>query len=139
VIEPGGPLAPLASAPYPGLAPELLESAVAAVAIQPVVARFVADIEIEKTIVIEVGPGSAVGIDGIHQAGFAGHVGEGAVAVVAEQSRPYGVLQPGAARNKQVQEAIVVVVGLDEIEPAVVVHESGRRATILKCTTALVA
>src|SRR4029077_951306 len=77
VVDPGGPFADLLFALDAGLGGDVLEGAVAAIAVQAVRTGFAADEEVEKPVVVEVGPGGANGVSRFHQAGFLGDVGEG--------------------------------------------------------------
>jgi len=88
---------------------------------------FVADEEVEMAVVVVVEPsGRLRGIEA-EEAGFLGDVGEGAVAVVAEERVGIAahVGEPGAAEDEDIDEAVVVVVGLDQVEPAGEAEEAG--------------
>src|SRR5690348_9194287 len=97
---------------YPGLHGNLLKSTVAPIMVELVRTFFVANIQVEEAVVVVVGPGRTIGVDRIHQAGLAGDVGEGAVAIVPEQTGPDGIGEPGPAGNKDVQVAVVIIICL---------------------------
>ena len=105
-----------------------------------VVVGFVADVEVEVAVVVVVGPGRGLRrvVDG-RQAGREGHVGERAVAVVVQQrvGMPPVAAEPAAAQDQDVGGAVVVVVGLDEVEPAVEAVESGLLAAVAERAVAV--
>ncbi len=100
-----------------------------------VVVGFVADVEVEVAVVVVVCPRRGLGrIVDRCQAGGEGHVREGAVAVVVQQrvgDTPVAA-EPAAAQDQQVGGAVVVVVGLHQVEPPVQTSEPGRLAAVAK-------
>ena len=91
VVEPGAALGePRRVAFHAGLGGDVLERAVALVAKQAVVLPLAGDEEVDPAVVVEVGPGGGVGIDGVEQAGFLGHVDEAAATVVSQQCGTHG-------------------------------------------------
>ena len=96
----------------PALAATSSKGAVAAVVIQPVGLSLTGDEQVEPAVIIVIGPGRRIGIDRLQQAGFGSHVGEAAIAVIAQQRGPDRVRKPSAARDEDVEAAVVVVVGL---------------------------
>ena len=82
VIDPGTSLAEVAGvALHAGLRGDFLEGAVALVVVEAVGLPLAADIEVDKAIVIIIGPGGRVGIDRVQQPSFAGDIDENAGAV----------------------------------------------------------
>ena len=81
------------------------------------VPRLVADEEVEPAVAVVIGPRAGLGrVLGI-ESGFARDVGEDA-AIVAQQRVGEGLDEPAAAEDEDVRVAVVVVVGVDEVEPA---------------------
>ena len=71
IVDPGAALVELlAFAVDAGLGGDLFECAVAAIVIQPVGLLFAGDEEVEPAVVVVIGPGGRVGVDGLEQAGF---------------------------------------------------------------------
>ncbi len=81
---------------------------------------FVADEEIEPSVIIIVGPGSRLRGVQRHEACLFGDVFEGAIAVVLEQGhRVFPVFAPPtAAENQHIGMAVVVVVSGDDVQAA---------------------
>ena len=90
------------------------------------------DEEVEPAIVVVVGPGRRVGIERLVQPGLGRHVGESSAAVVAEQRGPDRVRQPRAARDEQVEAAVVVVIGLVADQAAELAGHAGRLTAVLE-------
>ncbi len=67
------------------------------------------------SVAVEVSPGGGLGSNGDAQPGGDRHVGEAAVALVAEQRRPSGRLPP-SSQQQNVEIAIIVVVGVVAIQ-----------------------
>src|SRR6516162_5989500 len=59
IVDPSGPFADLLFALDAGLGGDLLEGAVAPISVQAVRAGLATDEEVEKTVVVEIGPGGA--------------------------------------------------------------------------------
>ena len=55
----------------------------------------------------------------IHEPGFYGYIGEGAVAIVAHKGwrKEAGLVFPAAARKEEIEPAIVVVIHRENVEP----------------------
>ena len=70
----------------------LLKGTVAFVAIQAVGLLLTADEEIEKAVVVVVGPGAQLELTGSSRPASLGDIGEGAVAVVAQQQGRIGYI-----------------------------------------------
>ena len=83
-------------------------------------AGLIADEQIQPTVVVVVGKGCCVGRVQGEQAGAPRHVRKGAVAVIAQQRVWHAALfpHPSTAQNEQIDIAVVVVVGLLEIDPS---------------------
>src|SRR5688572_3556645 len=97
---------------------DVLERAVAVVAEQLRRPVFVADEQIEKAIVVDIGPGRGLRAgQHLRQSARDRHVGKGAVAVVAQQRLALRHLPP-AAQHQNVEMAVVVVVGLQDVQAA---------------------
>ena len=115
-----------------------LERAVAEIAVKAIGADLGGDEQVEKPVIIVIGPGSGDGIRRGHEASLPGNVGESAVAVVAQQARPHGMRGPSAPNDEEVQEAVVVVIGLDEIKSSVLLAQPGCLGAFLEGAVALV-
>ena len=112
----------------PAAARDVLEGAVAAVAEQLRRTVLVADEQIDEAVVVDVGPRRRLRAGGrAGQAARDRHVGERAVAVVAEQRLALRRLPP-AAQHEHVLAAVVVVVGLQQVQPAELARQPGARA-----------
>ena len=118
---------------------DIIEAAVATVAIKAILLVFAGDEEIDPAVVVKIAPRSRVGIDGIEQAGFPGHIGEPAGAVVAQQCGTNRVVEPGPAGDEDIEPAVVVKIGLITHEPAELVRDPRLRRSVLECAVAAVA
>ena len=99
------------------------------------VGGFVADVEVEIAIEVVVAPGGGLGwVVVFPQAGCKGRVEEGAITRIPQQG--IGVLtvfaEPSPAQDEQVEVAVVVVVGLDQVEPPQQPVEVGRLGLVRK-------
>ena len=84
-------------------------------------ARFVPHVEVQVTVVVEVGPPGGLGGEVFRaEAGVQCHIGKATAAEIAQQRvgvLPV-VLKPRPARHKNIDVAIVVEVGLDHVQAA---------------------
>ena len=111
---------------------DVLEGAVPTVAEERGRALFVADEEVEPAVVVVIGPDRGMGAtDGAAEARLGGDVGERPVAVVAQQGVAHREL-PAAAHHEEVEPAVVVVVGLHDVDAADVAAQAGRRRAVLE-------
>ena len=124
---------------HAGLLADVGECAVAVVVIQNVLAE-VGDEQIVPAVVVVVADAHALSPARVRDSGLRGHVGEGAVAIVAKQMRrrfaPRGkALEPRAVHQKNVEPSVVVVVvegnaaagGFQQIFVLVLAAENGFR------------
>ena len=80
----------------------------------------VAHEQVEEAVVVEVGPSRCLRWVQGKQPGRLGHVGESAVALVAQQGvgmQPVGP-KPAAAQDEHIGKAVVVKIRLHGVEPA---------------------
>src|SRR4029077_12926983 len=108
----------------PGGMGNILECAVALIEKELRRAVFVANEQVEQSVIIDVHPNRGLGAGGDPQAAGEGHIGEGAIAIISEQRLALRRL-PSATQHKNVGTAIVVVVSLDHVQPAQLVRQTG--------------
>src|SRR5206468_1947590 len=75
----------------------------------------------------------------VQQPRLAGDIGEGAVAVVAQEARPDRPRRPCPAADENVKVAVVVIVGLDAVQPAELLAQARLVGDILEGAVSLVA
>jgi hypothetical protein len=92
---------------------------------------FVAYVEIEESVVIDIHPHGSLRRGWLGQAGFHGDIGEGAVTVVAQQGFPHCRF-PAAAQDQDIQAAVIVVIGLDNVVPTELGCQPRLRAAVGK-------
>ncbi len=118
---------------------DILEGAVAPVAIEPAGRQLVSDVDIDPAVVVVVGPGRRVGGEhAVGETGRPGHVGEHAGAVVAQQRVAHRDL-PATAMDEQVEIAVVVVVGVAGVEAAQLRRQARGLGAVLEGAVAAVA
>ena len=83
-------------------------------------AGLIADEQIQPAVVVVVGKGRCMGRVQREQSGTPRHIRKSAVAVVAQQGVGHTALfpHPSPAQNEQIDIAVVVVVGLFEVDPS---------------------
>ena len=138
-VAPVGPLAPERAVVDAGSARDILKRAVAAIMVKAARSRFAADENVQPTVVVVIRPDRHLSIDRRQQAGFFGDIGECAVAVVTKQAVLLRDARPGAPANIDIQQAVVVVIGLDAVEPTDLLGEASRLGSFLKRAIAPVA
>src|SRR5580704_4624105 len=121
----------------PGGMRDVFEGAVALVAIEMAGSILVAHEKIEIAVVINVGPNAGLRLQGQVKPAGCGHVGESAVAIVAQQRRTLGKF-PGATQDEDVETSVIVVIGLDKVQTAKLVGEAGLRSVIGESSVAVV-
>src|SRR5438876_1613128 len=90
----------------------------------------IADKKVQKPIIIKVSPHRALSrCRANRQPGLAGNIGERAVAVVPQKRAAHGIA-PAASQNMDVQPAVIVVIGLEKVEPSQLTCESGLSTSI---------
>ena len=102
---------------------------------------FVSDEEVEPSVAVEVEPAGGLGGMEREEARLLGDIGEGAVAVVPQEGIGDApeLHEPGAPQDPDVGAAVVVVVGLHQVEAAVESDESGLAGAFLETSGACVA
>ena len=122
----------------PGGVADLLEGSVTVVVEKLARSIFIADEEIEVPVVVDVRPGACLCTGrGYGQAGFPGDVGEGSIAVVAQQRLSLAGL-PASAQHQNIHAAIVVIIGLHHIEAAHLLGQPRLLAVVAECAVAVV-
>ena len=101
-------------------------------------AVFVADKEIEEPIIINVRPhGGLRASRRLGQACLTGNVGKRSVTVVTQERFAHGEF-PRPAQYEQVHASVVVVIGLNQVQPAQLTGQSRLRRVVRKCTVSIV-
>src|SRR5579885_1384969 len=108
---------------------DIPECAISIVQKELVGAVFISDVQIQKAIIVDVGPHGGLSACGLLQPGLFGDVGEGSIPVIAKQRLPLREF-PTAAEDQDIQITIVVVVGLKDIEPSELAGKPGLRAPV---------
>src|SRR5438552_292782 len=105
---------------------------------QPIRRVFVAEKKVEVTIVVEISPCGTEGLKcGFRQTSLAGHVGEGAVPIVSQQ-RISDRQFPRPAHHEEVEETIIVIVGLYDVQSTELVGKPGLRSPVGEGSVAIV-
>jgi hypothetical protein len=117
---------------------DILERPITFVAEQLARCQLVADEQIEPAVVVEIEPRHRMRrIDRAGEACLARHIGESAIAVVAQQRVAHRDL-PAAAMDEEIEMAVVVVVGLRGVEAAQLRQQPRRLGAILERPVAVV-
>ena len=132
VVAPGRALGER-GARHAGGHPDLAECAVTLVVVQRARRLLVAHEQIDPAVVVVVGPRRRVRAVRalVEQAGGAGHVREGPVVVVAQQRVAHRIL-PAAAVHVDVEPAVVVVVGVRDVDAARLVEDARPLGDVLE-------
>ena len=88
--------------------------------------RFIADIQIEVAVVVVVAPGCRLTrVVHLAEPRIERHIGEGPVTVVPQQGvgMPAEIAKPRTSQDEEVHVAIVVVIGLDDVQASVQTEE----------------
>ena len=117
---------------------DVLECAIAVVQEKLSGTVFAADEKIEQAVVVDVGPNRGLGAGGrLGEAGGFGDVGECAVAIIFQERLALRNF-PAAAENEDVRAAVVVVVGLNDVEAAHLIGKVGLPGAIGEGAVAVV-
>ena len=112
-IDPGTSLAAAFwLALHAGPGGDFLERAVSLVVIETVFLSLASDEQVDPAVVIIIAPACGDGIDGGEQSGLLGDVAEAPITVISQERGPHRPVDPGSARNENIQPAVIVVVGL---------------------------
>ena len=110
---------------------DVLKCAVAVVQEKLIRLVFIADVEIQVAVVIDIHPHGGLRRGWLGEAGFRRDISEDAVAVVAKQRFPLCRF-PATAQHQDIQAAVIVVIGLDDVEPAQLGGQPRLRAAVAK-------
>src|SRR5262249_7819160 len=102
--------------------------------------RFVANKQIQPTITVIIQPPAGHGGVTAQQSGFLGHIREGAIAVVAQErtGNAAGLAQPTAAHHPDIEQPVIVVIGLLNIEGAYFSDQARFAGSFGECAVAVV-
>src|SRR5579885_2201621 len=97
---------------------DVFKGSVSSVAKKLVGTTLVGDKQIEESIIVDIGPNSRLGGSRrLGQPAGAGHIGEGAVAVISQQRAADRVF-PSSTEHQDIHATVVVVIRLDDVQPA---------------------
>src|SRR6266568_907730 len=104
------------------------------------IGRFVALEEIQPAIAVVIEPDASLGGMTPQKPRLFGHIGEGAIAVVAQQraGNPALFVEPSSALDPNVKEPVVIIVGLLDVQPAGQPQETSLGSTLGEVAIAIV-
>src|SRR5215813_1582857 len=108
----------------PGGGGNVLKRAVAPVEKKLERLSFIADEEVEPSIIIDIDPDRSLRAGWFAQATRNGDIGESSVAIIPQQRFPLGDL-PGSTQHQNIEAAVVVIVGLQNIQTTHLIGEPG--------------
>src|SRR5262249_17893406 len=125
------------SAIDPGGGGDVLKRAIAPIEKKLERLSLIADKQIEPAIIIYIDPYCRLGAGGFTQAARDGDIGESPVAIFPQQRFPL-VKLIGSTQHQDVKAAVIVVIGLQNVQAARLIRESGFAGLVDKCSVAVV-